>query len=118
MNDRIIKAKSDFFKYGCSGAILINYQDITGWDNEKSLEVASPLLGGRKIKCGAVLACEEILNELGINKSKEFEDEFIKKNGTVICRELKGIDTGKIIRPCQGCIEDSCTILEEMRKAL
>ena len=116
MSERITKAKNDFIKYGCSGAILMNYQDITGWDTNKSLDIAKPFLGGRKIKCGAVLASEEVLKHLGIDKNTELEKKFIEKNGTVNCRELKGLDSGKLIRPCQGCIEDACTLLEEIIK--
>ena len=45
---------------------------------------------------------------------KEIEKRFIEKNGSVICRELKGLDTGKVLRPCRGCVEDAAEILEEI----
>ena len=39
--------------------------------------------------------------------------KFEEKNGTIICRELKGVDTGKLIRDCDGCVEDAATIVDE-----
>ena len=39
--------------------------------------------------------------------------EFEEKNQSVICRELKGIDTGKVLRSCNGCIADAVEILEK-----
>ena len=38
---------------------------------------------------------------------KELTEKFQKKNGSVICREIKGVDTGKVLRSCDGCIADA-----------
>ena len=46
--------------------------------------------------------------------SREILKRFEEKNGTIICRELKGIDTGKVIRTCPGCIEDAVEIAQEV----
>ena len=43
----------------------------------------------------------------------ELNEIFRKKNGSTICRELKGMDTGKVLRSCPGCIEDAANILSE-----
>ena len=32
---------------------------------------------------------------------------FKEKNSTIVCRELKGVDTGKVLRACPDCIRDS-----------
>ena len=39
--------------------------------------------------------------------SKELIRRFQEKNGSVICREIKGVDTKKVLRSCNGCIEDA-----------
>ncbi|MCI7442072.1 MAG: C-GCAxxG-C-C family protein, partial [Clostridium sp.] len=36
--------------------------------------------------------------------------EFREKNTSVICRELKGVDTNVVLRSCDGCIEDAARI--------
>ena len=48
-----------------------------------------------------------------MEKVRELAAEFEKKNGSIVCRELKGIDTGKVLRSCDGCIEDGIRILGE-----
>lgn len=44
---------------------------------------------------------------------KELTEKFQKKNGSVICREIKGVDTGKVLRSCDGCIADAVEFLQE-----
>ena len=39
---------------------------------------------------------------------------FEEKNGSTICRDLKGVDTGKVLRTCPGCIEDAVEIVQEV----
>lgn len=46
--------------------------------------------------------------------SKEMVNSFIKKNGTMLCKELKGIETGKVLRSCPGCIEDGVELVEKV----
>lgn len=48
-----------------------------------------------------------------MKKVRELAAEFEQKNGSIVCRELKGIDTGKVLRSCDGCIEDGIRILGE-----
>lgn len=43
---------------------------------------------------------------------KEMTKKFADKNQSVICREIKGVDTGKVLRSCPGCIQDAVEILE------
>ena len=46
--------------------------------------------------------------------SKEIVKRFEEKNGSTICRDLKGVDTGKVLRTCPGCIEDAVEIVQEV----
>lgn len=40
--------------------------------------------------------------------------KFEEMNGTAICNELKGKDTGKVIRTCPNCVQDAIKIVEEI----
>ena len=40
--------------------------------------------------------------------------EFAEKNGSLICRELKGMDTGKVLRSCPDCIMDAVELAEKV----
>ena len=33
--------------------------------------------------------------------------EFLEKNQSVVCEELKGVETGNVLRSCNGCIKDA-----------
>ncbi|MBO5092967.1 MAG: C_GCAxxG_C_C family protein [Lachnospiraceae bacterium] len=48
--------------------------------------------------------------------AREIVTKFIEKNGSMICKELKGIETGKALRSCQGCIEDAVELVQEVLK--
>ena len=45
--------------------------------------------------------------------AKELTAAFREKNGSVICADLKGVETGEPLRSCKGCIEDAARIVEE-----
>jgi C_GCAxxG_C_C family probable redox protein len=46
-------------------------------------------------------------------KVKEMIEEFKQKNGSIICSELKGVETGTPLRSCGGCIKDAVVIIEK-----
>ena len=48
------------------------------------------------------------------DKAAELLRRFEAKNGSVFCRELKGRDTGVVLRPCRGCVEDAAERAEEI----
>ena len=41
-------------------------------------------------------------------------NQFLEKNQSVICKDLKGVDTGKALRSCPGCIQDAAALVEEV----
>lgn len=58
--------------------------------------------------------------EKGMTKGRTYQTvkgltaAFDEKNGSHICKELKGIETGKVLRSCDGCIEDAVRIAERL----
>ena len=114
MESRVQKAKEDYFKYGCAGALFVNYKDILGITEEEAIKKGRPLAGGRGIKCGAVLAASEILKDT--TKIEKLEKRFKEKNSSIFCKDLRGLETGVRILPCTGCVEDAATLLEELLK--
>ena len=82
-------------------------------------------MGGMNGICGAVTGAVTVLgycNSKGPSDTttkresyrlaSELEAAFQIKNGSLICKELKGVDTKVVLRSCQGCIEDACRFLE------
>ncbi len=100
--------------YSCSASVLCAFADQIGMSQQDAKAAAAPFAGGRMGKCGAVMAAEYILEkqfpDSADEKITEFEDEFIQKNQSLMCSELRG----KKLRSCRGCVTDAAEILEKL----
>lgn len=117
--------------YNCAQAVACAFADKTDLDIKTLFRLTEGFGSGMADTygtCGAVSGAVVIiglLNSTGhINGApyskaetykivKNMIADFRAKNGAAICRDLKGIDTKKVLRSCDGCIEDSVNILEK-----
>lgn len=129
MTERAERAQSLHNKgYNCAQAVVCAYCDLFGLDEETAYKMAEGFgLGmGMMDTCGALSAAFMLAGMQG-SKGTEHPGEtkaqtykttkmlaaaFREKNGTCLCRELKGIADGKMRRSCPGCIEDACSLIE------
>ncbi len=118
--------------YNCAQAIVCAYADLVGLDEQTAYKVSEAFgLGmGQMEVCGAVSgACMLAgmknsggLENVGKTKGETYKinravaDEFKQMNKSVICRELKGVENGTVLRTCTGCIEDAAKIIEKYLK--
>lgn len=128
--------------YNCAQSVFLTYAEKYGFDKETALKLSSSFGGGmgrmREV-CGAVSAMFMIAGlENGYIENNNDEvkaqhytriqnlaNEFKEKNGTIICRELLGVDaddnpipskrTSQYYeeRPCEQLIADACNIIDE-----
>ena len=131
IEERVAEIKDKHTRgYNCAQIVLCSYAEELGIDEETLFRISEgfgAVMGGMMQTCGAVTAMFMALglaNSSGdlqacdtkpqtMKKVRELAAEFEKKNGSIVCRELKGIDTGKVLRSCDGCIEDGIRILGE-----
>lgn len=131
IEERVAEIKDKHTRgYNCAQIVLCSYAEELGIDDETLFRISEGFgagMGGMMQTCGAVTAMFMALglaNSSGdlqacdtkpqtMKKVRELAAEFEKKNGSIVCRELKGIDTGKVLRSCDGCIEDGIRILGE-----
>ena len=131
IEERVAEIKDKHTRgYNCAQIVLCSYAEELGIDEETLFRISEGFgagMGGMMQTCGAVTAIFMALglaNSSGdlqacdtkpqtMKKVRELAAEFEKKNGSIVCRELKGIDTGKVLRSCDGCIEDGIRILGE-----
>ena len=110
--------------YNCAQAIVCAFCDKVGLDEKTAFKVSEGLgLGVSDTygTCGAVTGMANSCGNLEAPTSKaatyqkvrELNEIFRKKNGSTICRELKGMYTGKVLRSCPGSIENAANILSE-----
>ncbi len=116
-------------KYNCAQAVACTFADDLGVEKEilfKACEGFGLGMGGMCGTCGAisgaVMAAGFQSSDGNLDDpktkadtyqlSKQIVNQFIEKNGSAVCRELKGIDTGKVLRSCPDCIMDAVEIAE------
>ena len=117
--------------YNCAQAVACAYCDLVGVDEEAMFKLTEGLglgMGGMEGTCGAVTgACilAGMKNSTAnldapnckVNTyklSREIVETFKVKNGSVTCKELKGLQTGKVLRSCPGCIMDAAGLVEQI----
>ena len=114
-------------KYNCAQSVACAFAEDLGMDEETVFRIMEGFgFGmGAMETCGAVSGMTAIvglkesdgnLEKPGTKKksyrvSKELIRRFREKNGSVICRELKGVETKKMLRSCNGCIEDAVELV-------
>ncbi len=134
MDDRALLALDNHKKgYNCAQAVACAFVDKTYMKEADLLRLTEGFGGGMGCMdgtCGAVTGAvmiaslaqakedSDVYIRGGAGKcSKQIVTEFGKKNGSVVCREIKGIDTGKVLRSCPGCIEDAARLTSEILDA-
>ena len=139
------KAANNFENgYNCAQSVFMVYSEKFGIDTETALKLSSSFGGGmgrlREV-CGAVSAMFMIAglakgyteNNNDDIKGKHYQliqtlaQKFKEKHGTIICRELLGLDKDENSsfiptkrtpqyykeRPCKEFIHDACTIIDK-----
>jgi C_GCAxxG_C_C family probable redox protein len=111
--------------YNCAQIVVTWYCEQLGADKNTAFQMAEAFglgTGDMSGICGAVsgaLMLAGLKNSGGIpiqgkrtvpgtfQLGKEIKEAFAARNSSIICRELKGADTGKILRSCDDCILDA-----------
>mgnify|MGYP002673608901 FL=1 len=108
--------------YNCAQAVACTYCDLVGMDEETMRKITQGFavgMGTMEASCGAITGAAVILGLLNDDPAKTFADsraiisKFKEQNDSVICKELKGIETGTVLRECNDCVMDAARFLEE-----
>lgn len=112
---------------GCNCAMAVGcaFCDKAGVSEDEMKALTRRYGGGAHKYCGALLGAvaamnmasgqlneddPAVLDGKASDKAAELLRRFEAKNGSVFCRELKGRDTGVVLRPCRGCVEDAAEL--------
>lgn len=144
MGERSEKARALFFNgYNCTQSVVGAFADLFDIDFKTAMKFSDGMGGGMgrmRLTCGAVSAMAliaglklssgnpgDLKNRAKVYaKIREMTEEFRKKNGSIICRELLGAAMPKDDgpnpeerteqyykkRPCPDCIGDCAEIIE------
>ena len=119
--------------YNCAQSVACAFAEELGKSEKEVFEIMEGFVFGmgHMGTCGAVSAIAAVAGMIesdgNLEKpaskkttykvSKDLIKEFEDKNSSIICSEIKGIidgkKTGKILRSCDGCVEDATAIIEK-----
>lgn len=120
--------------YNCAQSVALTYADLVDMAPEHLFKITEGFgLGGGNMQgtCGAIsgaIALIGLLNSCGDLEhpstkaqtyalGREILERFKAQNGSILCHELKGAGTGKVLRSCPDCIMDACQFFEELYEA-
>ncbi len=107
--------------YNCCQAVACVFADETGIDEPELKKLGAAFgsgMGTMGATCGALCGAQMILGMRkyqgkGIWKdASEFFNKFNEKCGATICKDLKGVDTGKMLCSCDDCVRNAVDLLE------
>ena len=115
--------------FNCAQSVVCSFCNVMGADPVEAFRMSEALGFGMGTMgtCGAVSAMAIVaglkisdgnLDHPGTKKEsyqmmQTLIKEFADKNVSIICRELKGVDTGKPLRSCDGCITDAVELTKK-----
>lgn len=117
-----LKNRTGDAHYNCCQAVACVFADETGIDEMTLKRIGSGFglgMGGTEGTCGALCGAEMVLGLMTYkgkpirDKAKELHRKFTELCGGSICKELKGVGTGKAICSCDDCVRNAVAILEE-----
>ena len=132
MDTKVMETKERHDKgYNCCQAVACTYCELFGMDEAtafKACEAFGAGMGGMKGTCGAVSGAvflAGLKNSCGdlekpsskgqtYKLSRAIAEQFQEKNGSLICGELKGVETKQPLRSCEGCILDAAELVEKI----
>lgn len=119
--------------YNCAQAVACSFCQDFGVEEEEMFRIAEGFGFGMGMMemCGALSGMMMIMGLAGsvgnpekgpITKGRTYKTvknhvlKFKEKNGSYLCRELKGVDTGVVLCSCPQCIRDVVALTEEYLK--
>jgi len=108
-------------KCNCTQAVVKVFEDKLPIDEETLMKLTAGYAAGMGCMestygalIGAVMVAGILTDGKGTPRiSKELVQNFEHKCGATICKELKGIETGKVLRPCPECVRNAVLALGE-----
>ena len=108
--------------YNCAQSVLCAFAQESGLDEDTLKKLGAAFcagMGAMNATCGALCAAEMLLGLIRYEGKPILKDaaaihaEFTSRCGASICRDLKGIDTGKMICSCDDCVRNAAAIVSE-----
>lgn len=109
-------------KCNCTQSVLKVFEDILPIDDETLMKLSAGYAAGMgcmESTCGALIGAVMVAGIVTDGKgtpriSKELVQNFKNKCGATICKDLKGVETGKVLCPCPECVRNAVLALDDI----
>ena len=103
------------YGYNCCQAVTAALADQTGLSEEQLNQLASGFcagMGNMQATCGSLIGAGMIagLKKEGngtLRFTRQISEKFQEKSGALACKDVKGIETGKMICSCEDCVRNA-----------
>ena len=130
MNEMTLDERMDYAarrkkEMNCCQAVLVAFADKLGKGEDDLLRLGSGFGSGMATMegtCGALVGAIMVSSLLSAegearNNSRAIMSRFKELcGGATICRDLKGIDTGKVLCSCEDCVRNAVLAVGEALK--
>ena len=120
MNEMTLDERMDYAarrkkEMNCCQAVLVAFADTLGKSEDDLLRLGSGFGSGMATMegtCGALVGAIMVSSLLSPdgearNNSRAIMSRFKELCGATVCRDLKGIGTGKVLCSCEDCVRNA-----------
>ena len=108
-------------KYNCCQAVVKAFADTVNVDEQTLLQMSAGFavgMGCMEATCGALIGASLIAGlrtegKSTVKLSKQMLKRFEELCGATICKDLKGVETGKVLCECTECVRNAVLAAEE-----
>lgn len=110
-------------QFNCAQAVASTYADKMGVSEDMAMAMTSAFgtgMGNMEGTCGALVGAGVVAGVITNDRiaarkqMKLMMEKFQQRNGATVCKLLKGVGTGKVLRDCNMCVSDAAEFLEEV----
>lgn len=109
-------------KCNCSQAVLKVFEDVLPVEDAVLMNLSAGYAAGMgcmESTCGALIGAVMVAGIATDGNgtpriAKALVQDFQSKCGAIICKDLKGIGTGKVLCPCPDCVRNAVLALGEI----
>ena len=118
-----LKSRTGDAHYNCAQAVACVFAEETGASEETLRKLGAGFglgMGLMEATCGALCGAQMVLGLVKYNGKPIRTDAaglyqaFTEKCGASICKEIKGVKTGKVLCSCDDCVRNAVALLEEI----
>ncbi len=120
--DRAREAKASG-RLNCAQAVACAFCDAAGRSQEEMAAVGAAFgngMGCMEGTCGALTGAGLVLGlhykgdrVKAMKRMRRIMARFQQRNGATVCKVLKGVETGRVLRSCPDCVADAAEFLRD-----